>query len=309
MTPNAHGVLVGSAREGPSIAGFHKVVTLQRCETEYRYAESLGLKPVDAKPNAAFDVGTFTHHGRAMWFASQCTKHPDDVCQDISDMVRADGNPIKIQAEREAQRLITKYIKHWSLYPKPHVRAVEYQLGPAPLKERDPFFLYRTARLDDVSIYPDALNQLCIGDLKTTSDTISGIVNEYRQSGQFMTYALLWDMAKEGREFFNNTQIPGIMIDIVTKDENPKFHRELLTITEHQKRWWYENMSHLLRRAANITGTTPTSRNTTQCARAISRRGSYLCPFHKLCQYGSSATGQYTFPDGRLMSEEKELVG
>lgn len=304
--PNEHGVIVGSAREGPSIAGFHKVVTIQRCETEYRLAEVIGAKPKDPKANMAFDIGGLTHHGRGTWFSTQCTMHVDDVCQEISNFVKASGDPIKLQAEREAQRLMTAYIKHWRLYPTPNVLAVEYPIGPAPMKKNDPFFLYRTGRLDDVSIWPDSQGLACIGDLKTTSDTISGTINEYKQSGQFMTYAILWKMAKEGQLKFGPT--PGVMIDILTKEENPKFHRELIVVTEHQQRWWYENMSHLLRRAAQITESTPTSRNTTQCARSISRRGSYLCTYHNLCKFGASAAGQFVMPDGNLLSERPELV-
>ena len=304
--PNEHGVIVGSAREGPSIAGFHKIVGLQRCETEYRLHDIVGLSDKHPKDNTAMAVGTICHAGRAAWFATQCTESVDFVVNAIQDYVKSSNDPVKVTAEREAIRLMTAYVKHWRLQPKPNVLDDEYPLGPAPLKENDPFFLYRTARLDDVSIYPDSLGQAVVGDLKTTSDSISGCMNEYRQHGQFITYAILWKMAKEGQAKFGPS--PGVMIDIMTKDDNPKFHRELIVVTEFQQRWWYANMSHLLRRAAQITESTPTMRDTTQCARSISRKGSYLCQFHKLCQYGVSAAGQYILPNGDSLDTRPELV-
>lgn len=298
---NSYGVLVGEPKDGPSIGGWHKVVTLERCEQEYKNREVLHIRPKDQTPKAALQTGTLTHIGRGHWFASQFSAHVDDCLNAITTFCKSKGT-YTIEAERESIRLTEAYINFWKFQPRPIVKAVEYDVGPAPLKEDDPLFLYRTMRADDVSIYADSLGKPCIGDLKTTSDSISNCVNEYRQNGQFILYSILWKMAKEGVQTLG--PVMGIMLDICTKDKDPKFHRELIIVTEFQQRWFYENLRHTLKRAASIDITTPTRRNTTQCARSISRKGSYLCDYHKLCQYGSSAAGQYENSDGQLMSED-----
>lgn len=296
--------IIGDTKDGPSIAGFHKIVDFMRCPQEYKFRHVLQIKPKNQEDKVAFAVGTLTHVGRATWFGSQFKCSIDAVLESITDNVAKSGNPIKIKAEREAKRLISAYVEHWRSKPLPLCRAVEYDIGPAPMRPSDPFFLYRTARFDDLSIYPDALNKLCIGDLKTTSDSISACVNEYRQHGQFILYSILYKMAKEGQQVFGPSH--GIMLDICTKDAVPKFHRELIIVTPFQEQWYVASMSGWLRAAAQVTAETPTPRNVTQCSRAASRKGSYLCDFHQLCHYGGSHNNQYLTHDGQV--PDKRLI-
>lgn len=296
--------IIGEAKEGPSLAGFHKIVDFMRCPQEYKFRHVLQVKPKNTEDKIAFAVGTLTHIGRATWFGSQFKCSIDVALESISAHVRTSGDPIKLKAEREAKRLISAYIEYWRSKPLPLCRAAEYEVGPCPMKPGDPFFLYRTARFDDLSIYPDALNKLCIGDLKTTSDTISGCVNEYKQNGQFILYSILYKMAKEGQQVFGPSH--GIMLDICTKDTVPKFHREMIVITPFQEQWFTASMQGWLRAAAQVTSETPVPRNVTQCARAASRKGSYLCDYHQLCHFGGSAVGQYLSPNGD--SPDKRLV-
>lgn len=296
--------VVGAPKEGPSIAGFHKIVDFLRCPQEYKYRHKLELVPKGKDEKMALHVGVLTHVGRAHWFASQFRDNVEH-CQDaIKKYVEQQGGSYKIEAEREACRLIAAYVEHWRTQPLPLCRAVEYEVGPAPLKEGDPFYGYRTARFDDVSNYPDALNKLCIGDLKTTSDTIAGCVNEYRQHGQFILYSILWKMAKEGQAVFG--PIHGMMIDVMTKEAVPKFHRELITVTSFQEHWFTASMQGWLKAASTVTTTSPVPRNVTQCSRAVSRRGSYMCDYHDLCHYGASRSNLYITKDGEM--PKKELI-
>lgn len=283
--------VVGAPKEGPSLAGYHKIVDFLRCPQEYKYRHVLNIDQKDKEEKGALQIGVLTHLGRATWFASQFTCSIDAALDSITKHVQESGGKYKIDAEREAKRLVAAYIEHWRSKPLPLCRAVEYEVGPAPLKEGDTFFQYRTARFDDVSIYPDALNKLCIGDLKTTSDSIAGTVNEYRQNGQFILYSILWKMAKEGQAVFG--PIHGIMVDIETKDKVPTFHRELIIVTPFQEHWFTASMHGWLKAAAMVDKTTPVPRNVTQCSRAISRKGSFMCDFHQLCHFGGSAAGQY----------------
>lgn len=275
-----------------------------RCPQEYKYAEILGIKPKDKEDKMALQVGTLTHVGRAEWFASQFSKTPSQCSAAITKHIQTTGGQYRVDAEREAIRLVEAYVEHWRSKPLPLCRAVEYELGPAPLKEDDPFYGYRTARLDDLSIYPDANNKLCIGDLKTTSDSIAGCVNEYLQNGQFILYNILYKMAKEGQLVFG--PITGIMLDIETKEAVPKFHRELITITPFQERWFYHSMQGWLKAMSQVTVQTPVPRNVTQCSRAVGRKGSYRCDFHDLCHHGGSRVSLYKDREGNVPS--KELV-
>lgn len=283
--------IIGAAKEGPSLAGYHKIVDYMRCPQEYKFNHVLGIQPKDKEEKKALAVGVLTHIGRAHWFGSQFKATIDQCTAAITRAVQEKATPTNVEAEREAIRLVQAYIEHWRSKPLPLCRAVEYDIGPAPMKPGDTFFQYRTARFDDLSNYPDALNKLCIGDLKTTSDSISGCMNEYRQHGQFILYSILYRMAKEGLPIFG--PVAGIMIDIETKEPVPKFHRELITVSTFQERWYTASMQEYLRDAAAMTPTTVARRNPTACARAIGRKGSYACDFRPLCQYGGSHNGQY----------------
>lgn len=296
--------IVGAPKEGPSIAGYHKIVDFLRCPQEFKYRHTLGITPNGKDDKLALAIGVLTHVGRAHWFASQFKARVEECQEAIRQYVQTSAGKYKIDAEREACRLIAAYVEHWRAQPLPLCRAVEYEIGPAPLKEGDPFYAYRTARLDDLSNYPDALNKLCIGDLKTTSDTIAGVVNEYRQHGQFILYSILYKMAKEGQALFG--PIAGMMVDIMTKEAVPKFHRELITVTPFQEHWFTASMQGWLKAASQVTASTPVPRNVTQCSRAVSRRGSYMCDFHELCHYGGSRVNLYRDREGNMPS--KELV-
>lgn len=296
--------VIGAPKEGPSVAGWHKAMTFLRCPQEYKFAEILGIKHKDKEDKMALQVGTLTHIGRAEWFASQFSKDPKQCSAAITKHIQTTGTPYRVDAEREAIRLVEAYVEHWRSKPLPLCRAVEYELGPAPLKEDDPFYAYRTARLDDLSIYPDADNKLCIGDLKTTSDSIAGCVNEYLQNGQFILYNILYKMAKEGQAVFG--PIHGIMLDIETKEAVPKFHREFITISAFQEQWFYWSMKGWLNAMSQVTNETPVPRNVTQCSRAVGRKGSFRCDFHDLCRHGGSRATLYRDREGNVPS--KELV-
>lgn len=286
------------------MAGYHKIIDFMRCPQEYKFRHVMGLKPKDKEEPAALAVGVLTHVGRAHWFGSQFKASIDDCHEAIRKHIATYNNKANISAERESCRLIAAYIEHWRSMPLPLCRAVEYDIGPCPMKPGDPFFLYRTARFDDLSVYPDALNKLCIGDLKTTSDSISGCVNEYRQNGQFILYSILYKMAKEGQAVFGPSS--GIMLDVLTKDAIPKFHREVIHVSLFQETWFTASMQGWLRAAAQVTESSPMPRNVSQCARSVSRKGSYMCDFHGLCSRGMSAAGQYVNSSGQ--PPKKELV-
>lgn len=297
-------VIVGAAKEGPSVAGFHKIIDFMRCPQEHKFKHVMGLKKRDSEPSSALLIGVLCHVGRAWWFASQFKASIEACQQAITDHVATYGIANANDAEREAKRLVAAYIEHWRSKPLPLCRAVEYEVGPCPMKPGDPLELFRTARYDDISIYPDALNKLCIGDLKTTSDSISGCVNEYRQNGQFILYQILYKMAKEGQAVFGPSS--GMMIDVMTKDAIPKFHRELIVITPFQEHWFIRSMQGWLKAAQQVTQYTEVPRNVSQCCRSVSRKGSFLCDYHQLCHFGSSAVGQYVDKEGNVPN--KELV-
>lgn len=304
MTPQILQPIIGEPKEGPSIAGFHKIVDFFRCPQEWKFRHIIQIEPKNKEEKTALQIGVLAHIGRADFFAKQCKGTVDSAHKAIQKYVQKSGGVYKAEAEREACRLMSAYIEHWSAQPLPLVRAVEYEIGPAPLAINDPLYAFRTARLDDLSNYPDALNKLCIGDLKTTSDSISATMNEYRQNGQFITYNILYRMAKEGQLVFG--PIHGIMIDICTKEAVPKFHRELITVTPFQEKWFTAAMQAHLRVSSQITTRTPTPRNVTQCARSVSRKGSFMCDYHDLCHYGGSRVNMYTDKQGEYPA--KELV-
>ena len=296
-------VLLGPG--GPTAAGWHSIESFLRCAKEYQYAHVRKIRqPLVQTPNA-FAVGSLFHAGRAAWFASNF-RTDDATWKRIEAAQEHEAGlaelPVGMDSIRLARSYIAQYIDYWRVRPLPRPVAAEYLLGPAPLKPDDPFFLHRTARLDDVSAYPEAGMKLCIGESKTTSATVNDVINQYTLHGQTLLQPLLWRMAPQGLAMHG--PIAGVLLDITVKGYGGKkcqFARAFMPVRDETIAWFCDSMRGYLRAAASVSWDSPAPRNVSMCTR-MAGRGRIACEFRDLCMHGKSAAPKYVTIDGNSLS-------
>ncbi len=289
---------------GPTDAGFHKVQAALTCFKEYQFREVRGItRPAGQMPDY-FATGIGFHCGRARWFAD---KFPSDakgwkrIVEAVEEDFENQKLPVTSKATEFTFKILKEYCEYWSLQPKPTPVVAEHLIGPAPLQAGDPFQLWRTARVDDASYYPDAMGGLCVGEAKTTSSSINDCINEYTLHGQPSLQFVLWKMATQGEAQYG--QLKGVMLDIVQKGygtEKCKFARHLLTFSDHMIAWYVKNLRVVLRALPQIDWNTDTPRNIASCTRLIGK-ARVACTYRDLCLHGKSASIKYVLPNGKSL--------
>ena len=303
-------VLLGEG--GPTEAGFHSIQDIFRCAKAYQYGKVRGIrKPLAATPDH-FALGILFHAMRARWF-SLCFDEGAKAWGKVQDAAREEVDnsklPMSPDSVARAVSLMAAYIDHWRLRPKPSPVAAEYLLGPAPLEKGDPFFMFRTARLDDVSHYPEAGGKLCIGESKTASTSIGAVAQEYELHGQPLLQLVLWKMCPNGEARFG--PVAGIMLDAAIKaydGKDPKFGRVFVPVRDETLQWYVQSLKGYLRAAAAIEWDTEAPRNPMGCT-YMAGRARIDCDFKPLCMHGKNSSGQYVLADGSSLRAHQPHSG
>lgn len=292
---------MGDTSVGATSAGWHSIESLWRCPKEYQYEKVRGIRNPEAEMPDPFAIGQMMHVGKGRWFSK---RFPTDeavletIRDEMMDYATKSKLPMSIDAQRRALKYFTEYVEFWRMRPKPKVVAAEYDLGPSPVKAGDPFFLHRTARLDDVSRYAEAGGALCIGESKTTSSTINDCIKQYKLHGQIAMQVALWKLAPQGEAMHG--PVAGVMLDVIVKGsgtEKSKFGRQLIEVPDRVVNWYVENLRSQLRVAASIDWNSVVPRNITACTRMVGR-GRMACPYTEMCVFGRSASAKYVMRDG-----------
>lgn len=293
-------VLLGKG--GPSAQGFHSgFEDFMLCPKLFQLGRIRGLRIPQTQTPDHFAVGQLMHAGRARWFASKFSTSDatwDSIKDAVAEASKENSLPISQEAERSALKYLQEYVAYYSKRAKPRPVAAEYLLGPAPLDPMDPLFMYRTARLDDVSHYPDGGDKLYIGESKTTSTSVADCVNQYTLHGQTMLQALLWKLAPQGEAMHG--PIAGIMLDVIVKgyDGKPcRFGRVAVPITTWQLEWFTASARYYLSAMEKVDWNTPLPRNPTACTK-LAGKARVPCTYRDLCHHGRPATTKYVTEDG-----------
>lgn len=293
------GVLLGGG--GASEAGWHKIEDFYRCPKEFQLRHIRGVRVPQVQTPEHFAIGIMFHAGRARWFANRFDASPKGW-KSIQRAVReaaAEGNlPTSVASEQTALKYLTEFIQHYSMLPKPDPIAAEYKLGPVALNVGDPFPLWRTARLDDVSRYPEAGGKLCIGESKTTSTSVADVVATYELHGQTMLQMLLWRMDPNGEKKHGKAE--GIMLDVTVKGyggAKSKFGRIFIPITNWQIDWFAKDLRNQVFASNAVDWNSNAGRNTANCTRLIGR-GRIACDYKDLCRLGPDGTSKYVVGKG-----------
>lgn len=302
-------VLLGEG--GATKAGWHHCESYLRCPKEFQFSKIRGIGTPQAETPEAFAVGGLFHAGRAYWFSRRFASTPD-VWPAVREVVRAETTkwnlPITVNAEQRALDLLLAYMNHYAVREHADPIAAEYLLGPSELVRGEPTS-ERTARLDDVSRYPEAGGALCIGESKTTSESLKGCVDQYTLHGQPLVQAALWKLAPQGEAMHG--PIAGVMLDVVKKpygNKRPEFRREFVPITDYTMQWYVQALADYLKRAALVTWNTKEVRNVQSCTRLISGRR-VDCHYKPLCMHGRSSASQYVLADGTPLTAWKPEEG
>jgi hypothetical protein len=295
---------------GASSAGWHKAEKAFYCSKEYQLSVVRGLhSPVDQTPDY-FAIGSLFTAMRARWFARgfrDTTKTWKALQKAMEDEILLQKEPVSFNARRMATTYMREYMNHWKVRPHPTPIACEHLLGPVALGLGDSKFIARTAKLDDISRYPEAAGQLCIGEAKTTSGTVQDVINQYQVHGQTMLQYLTWKLAPQGEALHG--PVAGTILDIIVKGyggKPSKFARHFIPFEPRAIAWFKEALRYRLKEAEKIDWNTegPWMRNPAMCTRA-GTRGRVPCEFRDLCQFGPAAAGKYVLADGKPLSSFK----
>lgn len=305
-------ILVGDASHGASEAGWHSIESFLTCPKEFQLQHIRKIVVPRAETPDHFAVGTLVHAGRAKWFErgfKTSAKTWDKIKEAVQQSAEAHKFPVSLKAEQLALDILTQYIEHWSMRPHPKPIAVEHKLGPAPIAKDDPFYLFRTSRLDDLSEYEEAGCKLAIGELKTSSQSLNDMEKEYKLHGQPMLCQALYRFAKEGQ--LAHGRIDGIVLDCIQKGyggERHKFARFFVETPEHALGWFVKDMRSYMRGAAAVDWDADVTHNIKSCTRMIGR-GRIPCQYRELCTNGRAASILYKMADGSDLSAHKPEAG
>lgn len=301
-------VIVGSG--GRTEAGSGNTAMLMRCPKLYQYAEVRGLRLPQVQVPSHFTVGLLFAAMRREWF-----KQKFDASEETWKLMKmaakkeAAGNklPMNPKDMLYAINLMGQYVEHWLKRPRPRPVAAEYKLGPCPIKAGDEH-TKRTARLDDLSYYPEAGGALCVGEAKTTSGDIGSVIREYELHVQPMQYVALYMASKRGEQRFG--PIAGVVLDVTRKDYEGKksdFARVFIEVRKDAVAQFVESAAYFTRIAERIQWDTPVMR-TYQCT-YMAGRAKVDCMYKPICRFGKSSAGSFVLQDGSSLRSYEPKPG
>jgi hypothetical protein len=294
---------------GPTSAGWHEIEAYMRCPKEYQFKQVRKIRKPQAQTPDYFAVGQLFHVAKAHWFARQFDSSEatlTEIRNLLMDAAAQNKLPVAMSAIQTTLRYFEEYVAHYRMAPRPRVLAAEYDVGPAALIPGDDSMLWRTARLDDVSYYPEAGNKLCIGETKTTSGTISDCVMQYTLHGQPILQRLLWKVAPQGEAMHG--PVVGVMLDVIQKGYSGKpckFQRVFIPISDYTLEWYAKSLRAVVQASKTVTWDSDELRNVSMCSRLIGR-ARLPCEYRELCMYGRSASINYVLEDGSSLLTSKK---
>lgn len=281
---------------GPSRYGWHTGdEEVLRCLKEYQLHQKYKVERVEEQ-KAALNVGTLFHAGRARWFTQGFTDDPE-TWDSIIEAVRAESenlpHPVPPKDEGFALAIIRQYMDWWKTRPKPIPLATEKTLGPVELSDDGEL---HTVRLDDISDYG---GYVALGEGKTTSGPISGVIAHYeRNGGQLLKQMAVYVACGEPYG-----SVSGVMLDVARKGYGGKpcdFERHFVSITQQQIDSMVESLRWARAMRKRIDAGEPAPRSW-QCNR-VAGGVVVACPYVDLCKFGYAAAASYTV-NGQPMSE------
>ena len=303
-------VLVGGG--GATPAGWHSIGVMHRCPKAFQLEHVRGIRVPQSRMPAPFAIGILFAAARRTWFGERFDSS-EATWKLIRRAMKREAEEQRLPIEKKdsvfTEVLMSKYIEHWLKFPRPRPLAAEYLLGPAPLVKDDPFNLFRTARLDDLSYYPEAGGALCIGEAKTTSGDVGAVVREYELHGQPLLYSALYKTCPNGEAKFG--AVNGVVLDVTTKPyegKKPAFSRVFVEIRPSAIEWFVANLRGYLRAANKIDWDAEVPRNVQGCT-YMAGRARVDCTYKELCRFGVAAAGRYVLRDGSGLKKYKPQPG
>lgn len=286
---------------GASVAGWHAIESAFRCEQEWVFRQR-GVHALVKGDPSAMHIGILVHAGRAEWFLRGFKSFP--LAPVFEKAAHEDKLTLTDAVKENATVLVDAYLNHWSKRPLPKPVAVEKTFSARLFDAAGKLGIFgkRTARLDDVSVYPEAMNRLCLGELKTTSGTVAQLVEEYELHGQLGMQHAVFKKSLEGAVKLGEPW--GHMLDVVIKKwakgggriVGAECQRVPMPMPDWYANYFAENLRRLCSMLAVQDIQAPAIRRLTSCSRP--RRDEYgvhhyACEYRKLCRHGKTAGGEY----------------
>jgi len=291
---------------GASGAGYSELAPYLRCPKEYQLQQIRGVTVPTSQERDYFVVGSLVHAGRNRWLARNCDLGDETwglIKSDLTKVIEGYNLPVGRDVYDVGLRYVTEYVEHWSMRAKPRTLAVEYLLGPTTLDDEDGAEHARTARLDDISEYPETGGKLAIGELKTTGSSVADCVAEYTLHGQPILQRVLWDRAPQGKAVWGGVDL--FVLDVVRKGYQGKrceFARIPVQVTAQSLEWGSKWLRKAVKESRQVKWDSDVERRVSSCTRVSSGRR-VPCQYRDLCQYGRSGTAGFRLADGSLLTE------
>lgn len=290
-------VLVGSG--GRTEAGSGDTSLIMKCPKAYQY-QTRGITIPASITLPHFSVGLVFAAMRKRWFALKFDSSEATWQKLIAEARRETLKqklPVRPEDEAFAIAFFAQYMEYWLKFPRPKPVAVELKLGPVALIPGDPRELWRTARLDDLSYYPEAGGALCLGEAKTTSQTPNVVKQEYELHVQPLLYTALYMRSKHGEA--KHGPALGLVLDVAQKPYERKkasFSRIFIEIRKEAVLNFVESARYYVEIAKRIKWDTPVMR-TYRCTE-MHGRARVDCIYKDLCRFGAAGASKYVMLDG-----------
>ncbi|MBU6430536.1 MAG: PD-(D/E)XK nuclease family protein, partial [Cyanobacteria bacterium REEB65] len=277
----------------------------------YQYQEVRKILTPATQTPPHFAIGLIFAAMRREWFGlkfesdAKAWEHLKRAAQEEAELQRL---PINHKDEAFALAFFGQYIDFWLKRPRPKPLATELKLGPVTLRDEDPKEHTRTAKLDDLSYYPEAGGALCIGEAKTTSGDPSGVIRQYEFHVQPLLYNCLYKRSKRGERKFG--KVAGVVLDIACKpyeNKKPTFARAFVEIRPEVLTSFAESTAYYVSVAKQIGWDTPVMR-AYHCTE-MQGRARVDCPYKSMCRFGKAGAGHYVMQDGTSLLKYKPVPG
>ena len=303
---------------GVTSDGYHSFHDYLRCPKKHQYVKVRKIREPRSVIAPAFAVGIMVHAGRATWLGSQSSLDSDVIKAVHAAIDKAASEtplPTTPLVIKDAHRYMTEYIDYWSMRETPRTVATEMLVEHTWPGGRAAGPVKGTARLDDISFYPEAGKALCIGEAKTTSGSIESCVKKYKLHPQPMFQRILYSKAANGEACYGT--VAGTILDVIQKGLGGKpcqFDRRFIPLSD---KVLAAAEAYLVREkwAANELewdDDVAAPRHFAHCTETI---GMMLvtCAYQPLCMQGRDAALQFVTEDGQYLhkhvpAERKEVM-
>jgi hypothetical protein len=267
---------------------WHVISLFSECPRLFKHAVVDNLVPL--RYNDALARGSCVHEGLAVYYRALKDDVPAIDAERMALQVVEDYPGVTEEDRDTAWRVLSGYFQ-WYSPDEPEFRVLEVErdfevdLKPLLTKGRNGLIILYHAKLDlIIEVLRGRKAGVWVVEHKTMRGLYSSTFESYEMDGQFLGEYATARLA--------GLQPRGVVLNVLTTAQTPKFDRAWLTFEDHEIRDWADSVRYWeqrIFRAMREGG--PWPRNYSRCV------GRYLCRYRDLCRYGEGILHKYAKRD------------